>query len=104
GACARPALPGPENGKRWPADRGVAHDFNDLLTAVGGSLGLLKHLTTDQRALRLLDTAEKRGCPRVTADAAASPVLPPASGAARKVESERIDGFVGLAAPPRLGR
>ncbi len=37
---------------------GVAHDFNNLLTAVGGSLSLLKHLTTDPRALKLLDTAE----------------------------------------------
>ena len=37
---------------------GVAHDFNNLLTAVSGSLALLKHLTTDQRAIRLLDTAE----------------------------------------------
>jgi PAS domain S-box-containing protein len=37
---------------------GVAHDFNNLLTAVGGSLSLLKQMTTDQRALRLLDTAE----------------------------------------------
>ncbi len=36
----------------------MAHDFNNLLTAVGGSLSLLKNLTTDQRALRLLDTAE----------------------------------------------
>jgi len=38
--------------------RGVAHDFNNLLTAVGGSLSLVRHLITDQRALRLLDTAE----------------------------------------------
>lgn len=37
---------------------GVAHDFNNLLTAVGGSLSLLKHLITDPRALKLLDTAE----------------------------------------------
>lgn len=37
---------------------GVAHDFNNLLTAVGGSLSLVKQLITDQRALRLLDTAE----------------------------------------------
>jgi PAS domain S-box-containing protein len=37
---------------------GVAHDFNNLLTAVGGSLSLLKQLTTDPRARRLLDTAE----------------------------------------------
>jgi PAS domain S-box-containing protein len=37
---------------------GVAHDFNNLLTAVGGSLSLLKHTITDQRAIRLLDTAE----------------------------------------------
>ncbi|MBV9373939.1 MAG: PAS domain S-box protein [Alphaproteobacteria bacterium] len=37
---------------------GVAHDFNNLLTAVGGSLSLVKHLITDQRALKLLDTAE----------------------------------------------
>ena len=37
---------------------GVAHDFNNLLTAVGGSLSLLKHLTTDPRAIRLLETAE----------------------------------------------
>ena len=37
---------------------GVAHDFNNLLTAVGGSLSLLKHMVTDQRALKLLDTAE----------------------------------------------
>jgi PAS domain S-box-containing protein len=37
---------------------GVAHDFNNLLTAVGGSLSLLKHLTTERRALKLLDTAE----------------------------------------------
>lgn len=37
---------------------GVAHDFNNLLTAVGGSLTLLKHIITDQRAIRLLDTAE----------------------------------------------
>jgi signal transduction histidine kinase len=36
----------------------VAHDFNNLLTAVSGSLSLLKHIVTDQRALRLLDTAE----------------------------------------------
>ena len=37
---------------------GVAHDFNNLLTAVGGSLTLLKQLITDQRAVKLLDTAE----------------------------------------------
>jgi PAS domain S-box-containing protein len=37
---------------------GVAHDFNNLLTALGGSLTLLKRLTTDPQALRLLDTAE----------------------------------------------
>jgi PAS domain S-box-containing protein len=37
---------------------GVAHDFNNLLTAVGGSLSLLKHIVTEPRALRLLDTAE----------------------------------------------
>lgn len=37
---------------------GVAHDFNNLLTAVGGSLTLLKHMIADQRALRLLETAE----------------------------------------------
>ncbi|MBV9824723.1 MAG: PAS domain S-box protein [Alphaproteobacteria bacterium] len=37
---------------------GVAHDFNNLLTAVGGSLTLLKHMIADQRAIRLLDTAE----------------------------------------------
>jgi len=37
---------------------GVAHDFNNLLTAVGGSLGLLKHMVADPKALRLLDTAE----------------------------------------------
>ena len=37
---------------------GVAHDFNNLLTAVSGSLSLVKHLITDQRALKLLDTAE----------------------------------------------
>jgi len=36
----------------------VAHDFNNLLTAVGGSLSLLKHMIADQRAIRLLDTAE----------------------------------------------
>jgi PAS domain S-box-containing protein len=37
---------------------GVAHDFNNLLTAVGGSLSLVKQLTTDPRAIRLLETAE----------------------------------------------
>ena len=37
---------------------GVAHDFNNLLTAVGGSLTLLKHMITDPRAVKLLDTAE----------------------------------------------
>lgn len=37
---------------------GVAHDFNNLLTAVGGSLSLVKHMVTDTRALKLLDTAE----------------------------------------------
>ena len=37
---------------------GVAHDFNNLLTAVGGSLSLIRHLIADQRALKLLDTAE----------------------------------------------
>ena len=37
---------------------GVAHDFNNLLTAVGGSLTLLEHMIADQRAVRLLDTAE----------------------------------------------
>ncbi|MGE3282607.1 MAG: PAS domain S-box protein [Alphaproteobacteria bacterium] len=37
---------------------GVAHDFNNLLTAVGGSLALVKHLTTEPRAVKLLETAE----------------------------------------------
>jgi signal transduction histidine kinase/CheY-like chemotaxis protein len=37
---------------------GVAHDFNNLLTAVSGSLSLLRHLITDQRAIRFLDTAD----------------------------------------------
>jgi PAS domain S-box-containing protein len=37
---------------------GVAHDFNNLLTAVGGSIAMVKQLLTDQRALKLLDTAE----------------------------------------------
>jgi PAS domain S-box-containing protein len=38
---------------------GIAHDFNNLLTAVSGSLSLLRQMTTDQRALRLLETAER---------------------------------------------
>jgi len=38
---------------------GVAHDFNNLLTAVSGSLSLLRQMNTEQRALRLLDTAER---------------------------------------------
>ena len=37
---------------------GVAHDFNNLLTAVGGSLSLLRHLITEPRALKLVETAE----------------------------------------------
>jgi PAS domain S-box-containing protein len=37
---------------------GVAHDFNNLLTAVSGSLALVKHLTTEPRAVKLLETAE----------------------------------------------
>jgi hypothetical protein len=38
---------------------GVAHDFNNLMTAVSGSHALLRQMIGDPRALRLLDTAER---------------------------------------------
>jgi signal transduction histidine kinase/ActR/RegA family two-component response regulator len=38
---------------------GIAHDFNNLLTAVSGSLELLAGRTSDERSLRLLQTAQR---------------------------------------------
>jgi signal transduction histidine kinase/ActR/RegA family two-component response regulator len=42
---------------------GIAHDFNNLLTAVSGSLELLEARTSDEKSLRLLQTA-RRGAAR----------------------------------------
>ena len=36
---------------------GIAHDFNNLLTAVTGNLELLQRRTSDERALRYVETA-----------------------------------------------
>ena len=44
---------------------GIAHDFNNLLTAVSGSLELLEARTSDEKSLRLLQTAQ-RGAARGT--------------------------------------
>jgi signal transduction histidine kinase len=38
---------------------GVAHDFNNVLTAVSGSLALLEPRISDERSLRLLRTAQR---------------------------------------------
>ena len=38
---------------------GVAHDFNNFLTAVSGSLALLEASISDERSLRLLHTAQR---------------------------------------------
>jgi PAS domain S-box-containing protein len=38
---------------------GIAHDFNNLLTAVSGSLELLEARTSDEKSLRLLQTAQR---------------------------------------------
>jgi signal transduction histidine kinase/ActR/RegA family two-component response regulator len=38
---------------------GVAHDFNNMLTAVSGSLALLEARISDERSLRLLHTAQR---------------------------------------------
>ena len=38
---------------------GIAHDFNNLLTAVSGSLELLEAQTSDEKSLRLLQTAQR---------------------------------------------
>ncbi|MBV8506435.1 MAG: response regulator [Alphaproteobacteria bacterium] len=38
---------------------GVAHDFNNLLTAVSGSLALLEPRISDDKSLRLLNTAQR---------------------------------------------
>ena len=38
---------------------GIAHDFNNLLTAVSGSHALLRQISLDPRAKRLLDTADR---------------------------------------------
>jgi PAS domain S-box-containing protein len=38
---------------------GVAHAFNNLLTAILGSLSLIAQTTADSRALRLIDTAQR---------------------------------------------
>jgi signal transduction histidine kinase/ActR/RegA family two-component response regulator len=38
---------------------GVAHDFNNLLTAISGSLTLLEPRISDDRSLRLLQTAQR---------------------------------------------
>ncbi|HEU0216118.1 MAG TPA: ATP-binding protein, partial [Stellaceae bacterium] len=38
---------------------GVAHDFNNVLTAVSGSLALLEPCTSGERSLRLLRTAQR---------------------------------------------
>jgi signal transduction histidine kinase len=38
---------------------GVAHDFNNVLTAISGSLALLERRISDDRSLRLLRTAQR---------------------------------------------
>jgi PAS domain S-box-containing protein len=38
---------------------GIAHDFNNLLTAVSASLELLEARTSDEKSLRLLQTAQR---------------------------------------------